>query len=270
MMIRDIIKRYFEAEAAEAILCEGIDGLNEIRIRADKPVILRYGRREKVLRLRLGCGEISDTLSKMSEYSAFAFREEIRNGFITLKGGFRVGVCGRAVVEGDRLRTITDCTSLNIRIPENVVGCARELMRLYDKGFRSTVIISPPGCGKTTILRDTVRSLSERGYTLGVCDERGELDCFRDLGIRTDVMEGCPKSKAVEILVRGLSPDIIAVDELGGREDRDAIRRASYMGVGVIATLHGDRPDNELGELFECKVILEGKKGEGRIKKIYA
>ncbi len=271
MKTMDAVNRYLTQGLKEEISLYSLEGLNEIRIRADKPVILRYAAGEEILKTILGKEEIEGVISKMSEYSPYAFREEIRRGFITLKGGFRVGICGRAVADRGGVRAIKDCTSLNIRIPSNVKGCGDRLMEIYGGGFKNTLIISPPGCGKTTLLRDTIRLLSERGLNIGVCDERGELNCFGDLGIRADVLEGFSKPEAVEILIRGLSPDIIAADELGGETDRQAVLRASYMGVGIISTLHGeDYCMKEFGDLFKCVVVLENEKGQGKIKKIYA
>ncbi|MCD8158755.1 MAG: stage III sporulation protein AA [Clostridiales bacterium] len=270
MKINETAERYLTAGLKNEILSHDLKGLNEIRIRADKPVILKYAEKEIILKTVLNKADLEKTVSKMSEYSPYAFREEIRRGFITLKGGFRVGICGRAVIEKGEIKTIRDYSSLNIRVPCDVRGCSERLMNIYENGFKNTVIVSPPGCGKTTLLRDTVRCLSGGGFTVGVCDERGELNCFGDLGIRTDVLEGFPKAEGIETLVRGLAPDIIAVDELGGETDRQAVINASYTGVGIISTLHGESSDLKgFGELFKCIVVLENIKGKGLIKDIY-
>ncbi len=228
MTENEMIYKYFEGSIREEILKNKPKGLNEIRLRAGQPVILRYGSDERVLSCKMTEEELEKTAAKMAEYSVYAFKEEIKRGFITLKGGFRVGICGRAVISSDEVKGMRNISSLNIRVPCKAEGCGDRVMRIYEKGFKNTVIVSPPGCGKTAILRDLIRQLCKKGYNVGVCDERGEIGCFNDLGLRADVLEGFSKRDALEILIRALNPDIAAADELGGKEDFSAVKEASY------------------------------------------
>lgn len=264
----EMIKKYFNKRTSSEILKTDTEGINEIRIRRDKPVILKGTEKETVCGCIVNSDEIEEILGRMTEFSVYAFNSSIRQGFITLQGGYRVGIGGRAVIDGGTIKTIKDVTSLNIRIPKNIKGCGNEAVRLYENGFRNTLIVSPPGCGKTTLLRDIIRQLSNGGYTVGVCDEREELNCFNDLGLRTDVVAGCGKAEGISILVRGLSPDIVAADELGDGRDIAAIRAAAYMGVGILCTIHGDAVREELKPYFDIFIILKPLKGKGEISGI--
>ncbi|MCC8014591.1 MAG: stage III sporulation protein AA [Eubacterium sp.] len=264
----EMINKYFEGEIREEILRNKPKGLNEIRLRAGQPVILRYGSEERVLSCKIIEEELERIAAKMAEYSVYAFKEEIKRGFITLKGGFRVGICGRAVISCGEVKGMRNISSLNIRVPCKTLGCSERVMKAYEKGFKNTVIVSPPGCGKTSLLRDLIRQLCKKGYNVGVCDERGEIGCFNDLGLRADVLEGFSKRDSLEILIRALNPDIAAADELGGKDDFSAVKEASYKGVGILATVHGDSVREYMKGFFDIAVILEGKKGKGEIKEI--
>ena len=195
--------------------------------------------------------ELKATISKLSAYSLYAFEEELRQGFLTIEGGHRVGFCGKAVREKDSIRTLSQISSLNIRIAKEIYGCAdRILPYLTDKNrFLPTVIVSPPGCGKTTVLREMIRQISSGFYgsymTVGVADERGEISGMYNgipqmhLGYCTDIMYGCPKGEGMEMLLRSMAPDIIAVDELGGMDEYTAVENMAYGGVGLLCTAHG-------------------------------
>ena len=264
-----------------------LENLQEIRLRCGQPVFLKESKGEyRLIEGRISAAELRETVSLLSAYSLYAFEEELRQGYLTIEGGHRVGFCGKAVMENGEIRTLKQINALNIRIAREQKGWGESFLSdLMEEGrFCHTLIVSPPGCGKTTLLRDIVRCLSERRFSVGVADERGEIAPLRDgvpqmdVGMCTDVLEGCPKAKGMNLLLRSMSPDVIAVDELGRQEDVAAVHEVLHCGVKLIATAHGygwedicSRPD--LGSLikqgvFERYVFLSNRSGTGTLEKI--
>ena len=264
-----------------------LEGVQEIRLRSGRPVFLKEAGKSRFLdETPLTTADIRETVSLLSAYSLYAFEEELRQGYLTIEGGHRVGFCGKAVLEQGEIRTLKQINALNIRIAGEQKGWGEKILPFLMEGeaFCHTLIVSPPGCGKTTLLRDLVRCLSEGLRTVGVVDERGEIAPLRDgmpqmdVGPCTDVLEGCPKAKGMVLLLRSMSPDIIAVDELGRAEDISALEEVLNAGVRIIATAHGSDFDDirqrpQLGTLverriFERYLFLSNRKGVGTLEEI--
>ena len=278
--------------------------LQEIRLRAGRPVILHSGGREHFLTAQgeptgslsqAYCAaerELEEILEHICHYSPYAFEEELRRGFVTVAGGHRVGVAGQAVLEPDgRIRTFKNISYLNVRVSHEVKGAADGVLPdMYGGGsLKRALIISPPGCGKTTLLRDLVRQISDGnvygpGMTVGVVDERSELagsflgKAQNDMGIRTDVLDGCPKELGMLLLLRSMSPQVIAIDELGGDGELAALRQSAVCGCKVLATVHGeDRQDVEYRfgmaadlweRLFDRFLVLGRERGRYVVRQV--
>ncbi len=214
--------------------------------------------------------EVGTAFRKVCENSVYAHLEEIRRGYITVKGGHRVGVCGRAVAERGEINSFKEISSLNFRIAREIIGIADGVIDRIVKGaeVKSTLIISPPQMGKTTLLRDILRQVSNRGFKCGVADDRGEIAAMyqgvptNDIGAQTDVLDSAPKALSIEILVRTMSPKVIISDEIGSYEDATAILKAAGTGVNIIASCHGDNLEDvmsrrSLKPLFEDRVFKQ-------------
>ena len=274
------------------------EGLQEIRLRAGRPVILYASGKEYFLnsggtltehREEAVCMDrqgLEAVLKNICQDSFYAFEDELKQGFLTVAGGHRVGISGQAVLdERGRIRTIKNIAFVNIRIARQVKNAADGVLPLvYRRGeFLNTLILAPPGCGKTTLLRELIRQVSDgnafgKGQTVGVVDERSELaGSFlgvpqNDLGIRTDVLDACPKTEGMLLLLRAMSPGVIAIDELGSRAEMEALYRAAACGCGILATAHGHTLDDverrfdigvsELKKIFQVVLCLQRKSGK--------
>ncbi len=252
--------------------------IREIRLRVDRPLLINTDKGEREAEIggkavTVTQRDIKETLEYISNYSMYAYEEEIKKGFITMQGGNRVGLCGRVVCEGDKIRTIRNISAINIRIAHQIIGCSDYIMdKLYENqggGIFNTLIVSAPCCGKTTLLRDIIRNISEGcmghvGMTVGVADERSEIAACNmgvpqnDVGERTDVLDGCPKSQGMMMLIRSMSPRVVAVDEIGSDEDVRAINYAVNCGCRIIATVHATSMD-ELYNKPAMKTLMENQ-----------
>ncbi len=279
--------------------------LQEIRLRAGKPIYVIEADRELFLDEQgnimadvgqakiLSAADLAKIVSHICQYSLYAYEDELRQGFLTVASGHRVGIVGQAVLtEHEDIRTIKYISGLNIRIAHEIKGAAdRVLPYIYCEGrLQNTIIISPPGCGKTTILRDLIRQVSDgnsfgKGISVGVVDERSEIAaCFHgypqnDVGIRTDVLDSCPKAKGMMMLIRSMSPKALAIDELGNTEEWKALLHASYCGIAVLATMHGTGLDDykrhsEISlsgqnDIFRLCIVLRKRNDKCIVEKIY-
>lgn len=279
--------------------------LEEIRLRVGKPVLVRLhdgeyfldgqGRftKHREAARNMESAELADILNQICHDSVYAYEDEMKQGFLTVPGGHRIGIAGQAVVEEDgRIRTVKHISAMNIRIAHEIKGAADKVLPiLYEAGrLCNTLIISPPGCGKTTLLRDIIRQVSDgndcgRGKTVGVVDERSEIAGSymgvpqNDVGIRTDVLDSCPKIYGMMMLIRSMAPEIVAIDELGSAADVEAMYRVSACGCGLLATVHGstleelkkkEYMNRMLKEaLFDRYIVMDKENGRPRVRAIY-
>ena len=284
------------------------ENIEEIRLRINKPLIINgnqkdYFYNEKSRKLDRNMDkayivtkeDLEQTFQIICKYSIHSFMDDIKKGFITLRGGHRVGIVGKAIVENGNVENIKHISSLNIRISKEVKNCSDKVMDHIIKSptkINNTIIISPPQCGKTTLLRDIVRNLSSgtekynfKGVNVALIDERNEIAGSylgipqMDVGIRTDIIETCPKDVGIMMVLRSMSPNVIVTDEIGTEKDIKALYTALNGGVGLITTVHGDsiediRNRKELKnlldeELFKKVILLSAKRGPGTVEKIY-
>lgn len=255
----------------------------EIRLRAGKRVtVLADGAEHTVAAdYCVSCDDLYSVLEKATYASIHSVENELARGYVTVGGGIRIGICGSAIYKQGKLSGIKNFSSMAIRIPHDVIGCSREIFKEINCGSpKSVLIVSPPGYGKTTFMRDYIRCLSECGVRVSVADERCELgavidgEAQYDLGPYTDIMSGVNKSEAIMMLLRAMNPDVIAVDEISEPEDIKAISAASGCGIRLLATAHASCVADlkrravyrELLDLnvFESAVIIE-KSAEKRL-----
>ncbi|OCB00334.1 stage III sporulation protein AA [Clostridium beijerinckii] len=266
----------------------------ELRIKIGKPILVysKYG--ESIINYISTKEDMKSIMQKVSNYSLYAYEEDIRQGFITIKGGHRIGIAGECVMEKGEVKTIRNISSVNIRICREVIGCSNKVMKYITSAYKvyNTIIISPPKCGKTTILRDIARNISSGMPSLGIAgkkvaviDERSEIGaCYfgipqSDLGIRTDVLDNCLKREGLIMAIRSLSPEVLICDEIGTKGDIEALIMAFNSGVNIITTIHGftiedlykrrvlsDLLDNEI---LERVIILSNRNGIGTVENVY-
>lgn len=265
--------------------------LQEIRIRTNRPIELIFESYFKTVQYKITGEDLAFIINQISDYSLYRLSNELREGYITIQGGHRIGLAGQVITSKGNVETIKHIRFLNIRIAKEKLNVAKQLIKyLYKDQYLNTLIVGPPQTGKTTYLRDISRLISSgwgqiRAEKVAIIDERSEIAACKDgipqhrVGNRTDVMDACPKAEGMMMVIRSMSPDVIVVDELGSERDIRALLEAINAGVTVISTIHGD----SLGQLkkrpslraifdeniFQRIIILKHKTTPGHIHKIY-
>ena len=271
------------------------DDIEEIRIRADKPLVIKTSYNKKILSYIVTTEDILETFQKICENSVYSYKKQICEGFITIKNGHRVGITGNCAYENGQVVNINYISSLNFRIAREKKGCSEVLFKYVldtnSKSVFNTLIVSRPGAGKTTILRDLIRNISNgiseyniSGRTCGIVDERGEISAMNkgipqnDVGVLTDVIDNVSKSQGMTMLIRSMAPEVIACDEIGSKEDIDAINYAICSGVKGVFTAHGENLEelllnNQISDLLRKfiieKIIFLDSNFKGQIKEVY-
>lgn len=291
----NLMTKYFPKHIKEALENntseEEVNIIEEIRIRINLPIIVKLAEKEKIIDYKVSTEDINYIFQKICENSIYAYQNQIANGFVTIKGGNRVGIVGTAVVQNGKVTNLNYVSGLNFRIAQEIIGCSNKIMPNIIRGetIYNTLIIAMPGMGKTTLLRDIIRNLSNgftdgntkiKGQNISVIDERGEISATyrggsqNDLGMRTDVLNDIPKAIGMKMAIRSMAPQIIAADEIGSVDDVNAIQYAICCGIKGIFTAHGNsvedvKKNTELKSLIDNKIFEKFiiiKKEDGRRK----
>ena len=291
--LKDIIEIFLDKCSKEE------KNIEEIRLRQQRNLSLKTSNKNIILDYIVSTQDLLETFQKICEHSIYSYQKQICEGFITIKGGHRVGITGNCVIEDGKIININYISSLNIRIAREKKDCSNKIINyIVGNGeIANTLIASKPGCGKTTVLRDVLRKIStgvnlsitkEDMYlpakTCGIVDERGEIASMykgapqNDVGILSDIIENCSKSQGMRMLVRSMAPEVIGCDEIGSKEDMEAINYAMCSGVKGIFTAHANTFEelllnNELKELIEKHIIdviiFLDENNRGDVKTIY-
>ncbi|WHY65665.1 stage III sporulation protein AA [Neobacillus sp. SuZ13] len=266
--------------------------LEEIRIRINRPIEITMKGKPRFLSHIIHPEDAIHLMNKISHFSIYTLEEELKQGFITVSGGHRIGLAGKVILEGGKVKAIRDISSFNIRIAREKVGIAEPLIPyIFQGSWMHTMVIGAPQTGKTTLLRDIARIASSgfgvRGVEsskVGIVDERSEIaGCVNGIpqltfGDRLDVLDACPKAEGMMMMIRSMSPDILVVDEIGRKEDSEAIQEAVHAGITLMMTTHGtsieevkNRPSLRYileQKIFQRFIVLNRSLGPGTIAQI--
>ncbi len=265
--------------AAQLGALENQREVEELRLRAGRPPSVRRAGGERELELAaVTAQELREILSRAARYSVHSYAESLKHGYITLAGGHRLGICGTAAEENGQVIGVRGLSSVNLRIARQITDVAAQIAPwIGEDAPQSVLLLSPPGFGKTTLLREWVRLISDRGYTVAIADERSEVAALADgvpqfaVGRCTDVLENCTKKQAALMLLKTMSPALLAFDEITAPEDVEAVSLCAHCGTAVIASAHAADVDDlwqrplyrALLELhvFGYAVVIERKDG---------
>ncbi|MCU9613843.1 stage III sporulation protein AA [Caldibacillus lycopersici] len=268
---------------------EQIEQMEEVRIRINRPIEISTMQHTIYLPYIVQPFDAELLLNMLSQNSYYTLDEELKRGYITIEGGHRIGLAGKVILEDGKVKAIRDISSFNIRVAKEQIGIAEKwIPYLYQGKWQHTMIVGAPQTGKTTLLRDLARIISTGSkkhsippLKVGIVDERSEIaGCVHGIpqltfGMRVDVLDACPKAEGMMMLIRSMSPDVLIVDEIGRKEDTEAILEAVHAGICLIMTTHGESVTDLYGrpalrpiieqKVFDRYIELSRKKGPGTI-----
>lgn len=267
--------------------------LQEIRIRLDKPIELIFDHHTEWLKsIHPTRKDTMFVLNQLSEFSLYRMEDELREGYITIEGGHRVGLAGKVNTLFGEVKAIQHITFMNIRVAKEKIGVALPFIPFIYNGhaYDNTLLVGAPQTGKTTIIRDMARLIASddrhaSGKKVGIVDERSEISGSikgvpqHTLGLRTDVMDACPKAEGMMMMIRSMSPDVLIIDEIGSEKDVAALMEAIHAGVTVICSIHAQtlaelksRPSIQplfTNNVFKRIILLDRGRKPGKVKAIY-